>query len=635
MAASTFQTNPFYLYKLLEDCQGGALQLPDFQRSWVWDEERIKSLIASVSRAFPVGALMTLNTGGTVNFKPRPVEGAPNAARHAAPRALLLDGQQRMTSLYQVTLRGQVVETVTSKNKRVQRWFYIDIRKALDPTVDREEAIVGVPQDRIIREDFGRKDVLDLSTPDKEHAALMYPVAQVFDWDQWQDGFDDHWSGETNKDTRKLFRAFKNEVLENFKHYQVPVIALDQSTSKEAVCVVFEKVNTGGKPLDAFELVTAMYAAEGHELRKDWYGNGKEKGRHCRLQETLRPAGAQTGILASVGNTDFLHIVSLFYTRERRREAECAGKQGKELPAVTGNRQALLGLPLAAYKQYEKQAEDGLVRAAKFLHLLHIYRIADIPYQTQIVPLAAILADLGDAWEHEAHRAKLNRWYWNGVFGELYGSAVESRSAKDFMEVPSWLLDGGPEPATVRDVMFRADRLKTMRMRLSAAYKGMNVLLMKEGAQDWRSGQKFEHTVFFDEGVDIHHVFPQDWCKGQNIAPAVFDAIINKTPLAFRTNRIIGGVAPSQYLARLEKGDAKTPAIAPEHLDAYLRSHLIDPAMLRSDDFAAFMADRQKRLLALIEQATGKGSYAGVESAEGVDAETDEDGIEAHMVMTA
>jgi hypothetical protein len=62
--------------------------------------------------------------------------------------------------------------------------------------------------------------------------------------------------------------------LENFKYYQVPVIALDRSTTKEAVCVVFEKVNTGGKALDAFELVTAMYAAEGHELRKDWFGDG-------------------------------------------------------------------------------------------------------------------------------------------------------------------------------------------------------------------------------------------------------------------------------------------------------------------------------------------------------------------------
>jgi hypothetical protein len=162
MAGSTFQTNPIDLDNLLDDCHRGILQLPDFQRSWVWDEERIKSLIASISRAFPIGALMSLNTGGPVNFKPRPVECAPNAARQAVPRSLLLDGQQRMTSLYQVTLRGQVVETVTPKNKKVKRWFYIDIKKALDPAIEREEAIVGVPEDRIIRKDFGRETVLDL-----------------------------------------------------------------------------------------------------------------------------------------------------------------------------------------------------------------------------------------------------------------------------------------------------------------------------------------------------------------------------------------------------------------------------------------------------------------------------------------
>ncbi|MGN7712581.1 GmrSD restriction endonuclease domain-containing protein [Agrobacterium radiobacter] len=634
MAGSTFQTNPIDLQKLLDDCHRGIIQLPDFQRSWVWDEDRIKSLIASVSRAFPVGALMSLDTGGPVNFKPRPIEGAPAEARQAAPQSLLLDGQQRMTSLYQVTLRGKVVETVTPKKKRVKRWFYLDIKKAIDESVDREEAVMGLPEDRIERSNFGREVTLDLSTPEKEYAALMYPVSQVFDWDRWQDGFDEYWSGDAHKSVRESFRAFKRQVLENFKYYRVPVIALDRSTSKEAVCVVFEKVNTGGKPLDAFELVTAMYAASGHELRKDWYGDETAKGRHRRLADALRPADSDAGILAGVGNTDFLQAVALFYTRDRRREAEKAGKTGKELPAVSGNRQALLDLPLEAYKQYEQRVERGFLQAAKFLHMLHIYRIFDLPYQSQIVPLAAILTDIGDAWEHEANRAKLVQWYWNGVFGELYGSTVETRIARDFLEVPSWL-GGGPEPSTISETIFRADRLKTMRMRLSAAYKGVNALLMKEGAQDFRSGQKFDHTVFFGENVDIHHLFPQDWCKARGLKPAVFDSIINKTPLSYRTNRIIGGVAPSEYLGKLEAGNSSTPPISPDKLDGYLRSHLIDPELIRSDDFDTFVEDRQKRLLGLIEQAMGKAAYTGNVAEEGEDVEVDEDSTEIIQTITA
>lgn len=635
MPGSTFQTNPVDLYKLLYDCHHGVLQLPDFQRSWVWDEDRIKSLITSISRAFPVGALMTLETGGDVNFKPRPIEGTPDVAKQGSPYSLLLDGQQRITSLYQATLRGKIIETVTSKKKKVKRWFYIDIRKALDNSLDREDAIIGVPQDRIVRADFGREIVLDLSSTEKEYASLIYPVSQVFDWDRWQDGFDKYWRGDENESIRDEFRAFKKQILENFKYYRLPVISLDRSTSKEAVCVVFEKVNTGGKPLDAFELVTAMYAAEGHELRKDWYGDDKTIGRHRRFAETLRPADTDAGIIANVSNTDFLHAISLFHTRDLRRLAEAAGKKGKELPAVTGNRQALLNLPLESYKSYEQQVEKGFIRAAKFLHMLHIYRIFDLPYQSQIIPLAAILADIGDSWEHDTIRGRLVQWYWNGVFGELYGSAIDRRIARDFMEVPIWLNGEGPEPSTLSETMFRADRLKTMRMRLSAAYKGVNALLMKEGAQDFRSGQKFDHTIFFGENVDIHHIFPKDWCKRYAIKPDVYDSIINKTPLSYRTNRIIGGSAPSEYLARLENGSDTTPPIETERLDMYLKSHLIDPSLLRSDSFNDFMVDRQKRILSLIEQATGKAAYVGDIPEEGEHIEADEDTFEAALTIKA
>src|SRR5689334_1274119 len=208
--------------------------------------------------------------------------------------------------------------------------------------------------------------------------------------------------------------------------------------------------------------------------------------------------------------------------------------------------------------------------------------------------LIFLLADIGNSWEHEKNRVMLVQWYWNGVFGELYGSTVDTRIARDFVEVPAWL-KGGPEPTTIAEATFRADRLKTMRMRLSAAYKGVNALLMKEGAQDFRSGQKFDHTIFFGENVDIHHIFTQDWCKRKGIKHTVFDSIINKTPLSLRTNRLIGGVAPSEYIARLEAGSATTPPIDPVRLDDYLMSHLIDPALLRADGFNTFMADRQKK----------------------------------------
>jgi hypothetical protein len=636
MAGSTFRTNPVSLHDLLKSCNDGKLQLPDFQRSWVWDEDRIKSLIASISRAFPVGALMTLETGGSVNFKPRTIEGAPESASKVLPTELLLDGQQRMTSLYQVTLRGQVVKTITPKKNPVERWFFIDIRKSLDASSDREDAILSVPADKIIRSDFDRQIDSDFSTTEKEFENLVFPLSRAFDGMAWQMEFVT-WANANGRmqELWPVVQRFYTEVLANFTGYQVPVIALDKSTTKEAVCTVFEKVNTGGKPLDAFELVTAIYAADGHELRKDWYGEGRDnKGRHGRFVSAQKLADAEKGILANVANTDFLHVVSLFYTRDLRRAAEAAGKEGKDLPQVTGKREALLNLPLAAYEQYQDLAEQGFLKAAKFLFTQRVYRLFDLPYQTQIIPLAAILADIGDAWELEANRDKLQRWYWCGVLGELYGSAVESRISRDFLEMPAWLA-GGKVPATVSEASFRPERLKTMRMRLSAAYKGVNALLMKEKAKDFRSGQEFDHTVFFGESVDIHHIFPKKWCEDRNIKAEVYDSIINKTPLSYRTNRIIGGVAPSSYLAKLETGSSEASAVDPIRLDGFLASHLIDPALLRADDFAKFMDARQQALLKLIEQAMGKQSPISTSVYEDYSNELDEDEEEAELTVAA
>lgn len=274
----------------------------------------------------------------------------------------------------------------------------------------------------------------------------------------------------------------------------------------------------------------------------------------------------------------------------------------------------------------------GFVQAAKFLHTLNVFRIFDLPYQSQVVPLAAILADIGDAWSHDANRTKLAQWYWSGVFGELYGSTVETRIARDFVEVPDWL-GGGETPSTIRDGVFRADRLDTMRMRLSAAYKGVNALLMKEGARDFRSGQQFDQTVFFGEDVDIHHIFPKRWCEDQGIKPTVYDSIINKTPLGFKTNRALGGAAPSVYLARLAAGSAEAPPVDASKLDVLVRSHLIDPSLLRSDSFEAFMKARKQSLLRLIRDATGQIDESA--QADGVDdGEADEETVEAGLTIT-
>src|SRR4051812_5302930 len=148
MSASTFDSGKEFLSDLLKELGNGDIQLPDFQRGWVWDDEHIRSLIASVASAYPIGAVMMLETGGEAKFQPRPVEGVTFVASRPEPDRLVLDGQQRLTSLFQATLLAQVVETQNAKKQRIKRWYYLDMEKAV--TGDMEEAVVGLPEARQI-----------------------------------------------------------------------------------------------------------------------------------------------------------------------------------------------------------------------------------------------------------------------------------------------------------------------------------------------------------------------------------------------------------------------------------------------------------------------------------------------------
>src|SRR5262245_22458926 len=135
--ASTFETQEPALHELLEGIHKGAIQLPDFQRGWVWDDDRIRALMASVSVSYPIGVVMLLETGGQgVRLKPRPVEAAV-LSPPVSPERLILDGQQRLTSLYMVLRSGRPVPTHTAKGAEIERVYYLDMARYLDPNAER------------------------------------------------------------------------------------------------------------------------------------------------------------------------------------------------------------------------------------------------------------------------------------------------------------------------------------------------------------------------------------------------------------------------------------------------------------------------------------------------------------------
>jgi hypothetical protein len=214
---------------------------------------------------------------------------------------------------------------------------------------------------------------------------------------------------------------------------------------------------------------------------------------------------------------------------------------------------------------------------------------------------------IGDRWLEPLAQDKLARWYWCGVFGELYGSASETRIALDLQGLLKWIDDPTPaNPTTVIDAGFQASRLDTMRSRTSAAYRGLYVLIQHRGAKDFFWKARMVDLDRNDKGIDIHHIFPKKWCRDENISPRIFNSIVNKTAISYKANRKIGGSAPSEYLQKLQ--EHKAVRLDDKGMDSILRSNYIEPNFLRGDDFDGFFETRRAALLGLIEEAMGKQS---------------------------
>jgi hypothetical protein len=593
-----FESPDWRLDELLRSVGSGALQLPDFQRTFKWDDTHIVDLLASVSRGYPIGVIMTVETGGDGSrFKWRPLEGTKPQAAAQHPTLMLLDGQQRLTSLYQALMSDAPVQTLDTRGDSIKRWYYISIDRALADDEGREDAIIGVPHDRKIRSDFGRKVDKDYSTEEYECAAGMFPLHIVFDANRRED-WSDRYKAQGD-DFRLKWQEFRSRVLDSITNYMIPLIKLSKETPRDAVCTVFEKVNTGGVQLTVFELMTATFA--GDRQFYDQHGKDFELGEDWkRIRARLLNESVLAEFATEIGNPAFLQAICLLATRERR--INFVPRSGQlQPPPISCKRSDMLRLKLPEYLQWRDSLADAFKWCARFLKQEYIFRPRDLPYPSQLVPLAVLRVLLGRKADNLGVYAKLRRWYWCGVLGELYGGTTESRSARDVEQVLAWITSGGAEPETIASATFRENRLLSLTSRQSAAYKGLYALIMSKGCDDWLRKQRLDFAMAEELQVDVHHIFPREWCRQNAITGRVVDSIVNKTAISFHTNRSIGGRSPADYIPLLEQ----KAGIDADAMNSLIESHSVSSQLLRAGDFRAFFADRADRLLHLIGEAMG------------------------------
>jgi hypothetical protein len=493
-------TNPRALKELLAELHSLTTVLPDFQRDFVWEPGATQELIVSIANNYPAGSILRVRDTMRV-FASREFEGAP-AIKGSQHTFLVLDGQQRLTSLYQAFYGVG------------EHRYYLDLGKLKDGA-DFEEAIFHMRASTKwvkAREDF--------TLQAKE---LLLPLSVLKGgaggFGQWGRKVARRLSDKDRIALEDALDTIEERWIRTIDDYHFPVVTLSDKTQPDALCTIFETLNRTGVKLSVFELLTARFWPQKINLRALWEQS-------CADHQVIEDYGVDPYYI--------LQGISLAC----RKSPSC--KRGD-----------VLNLAASDINGWWTKVSRGLATGLEILRDdCKVMLPKWLPYQTMLPPLAAVLAKLDSPKTPKAgaYREQLKRWFWCAVFGQAYESAPNSKSAKDVVELLQWL-DGGTAPETVSTLRFDPRALRDVTPRQRSIYRGTICLVLGGGARDFHTQAVITGKLMADEGIDDHHVFPAAYLDQKGgTPPRLRDCVLNRTLIDRTTNQMISDRAPSDYL---------------------------------------------------------------------------------------
>jgi len=548
---------------LLEMIHNRAMALPDFQRDFVWDPSATDELIESIISNYPAGTLLRIKNGQQLLFQPRAFAGAPEL-NGEKPAYLILDGQQRLTSLYQAFYG------------KGEHRYYLNLA-GLAAGKDLEDcAFYTKTQD-------GEKKY---GTIEQQANTLVFPLERVFGtsggFSGWQNQVLDISGDDTNvvRDLLRRLTKLHEDWIKPIEEYDFPMVTLNEETSGPAVCMIFETLNRTGVKLSVYDLLTARFWPRTFNLRQKW-----------------EEAQDENPILQEF-KIDPYYILQIIALLEPGLD-----KDGK-IRAPSVKRSAVLDMKVEQARKGWNGAVEGLTAAMTILRDdCGVLEPGLLPYNTIVIPMGAVWASQKEikGADSGANRLKILRWFWCSVFGQRYENAPNSQAEKDFAELQRWM-KGGQPPESVAEFKFDTN-LRQVRPRQRAVYRGVMALVLQNGALDFHKRGKITSQLLADKKnpVDDHHVFPRAYLDERNVSPSLRDCILNRTFIDRSTNHRLSRRSPSDYFGeiRSKQGENET--------DVMLKSHLLPDgpnSPLLEDNFEGLLAWREKALKALINSKT-------------------------------
>lgn len=544
------------LKHLLQEIETGLTKLPDFQRSFVWDPNDTVSLVESITRNFPAGSILRVRDSGAM-FATRHFEGAPQLKVNH--NFLVLDGQQRLTSLYQAFYGvGEFRYFIDLESIRngagVEDGESIYFLKASKKGVEKMVNDIAI---------HAEKKIMPLSVVSNRNGGVGRWIREFL-----------RMLPESERDSyEQFFDNFERTLIQNIDDYVFPVVTLSESASVESLCTIFETLNKTGVKLTVFELLTARFWNNKINLRSLWE-KAVEK----------YPSFTDYGVPPYV----MLQAISLVKGDVARcKKSDILSLTHDDIINLWDKAAKNLDLGLQILR------DDCKIMGEKWL-----------PTSGMLGPLAAILviSDGLPRGSRGVRRTQVCRWLWCAIFGQRYEAAANTRGEKDVNDLRGWFSDPLLVPEVVADFRFDREILKETHVRSSGIYKGVICLTLSSGAgaRDFHSGSLITQSMVTTGEVDDHHIFPKNFLESVLGIDdkSLINCVVNRTLIDRQTNQEISNKAPSDYLENM---------IQNPDFDAILRSHLIPSGPknpMSKNDYSKFLEDRADLIINEINRVT-------------------------------
>lgn len=541
---------------ILDSIDNGAIALPEFQRGYVWNRNQVRSLMDSLYRGHPVGGLLMWQTR---------TEGAP--ARGDAPALqpgtveLLLDGQQRMTTLYGL-IRGNPPPFFDGNDRA-----FADLRFHL------EEEVFEFFQPVRMGDDPLWIDVSDLM-----HRGAGEVIGEMIQ----------HAADDPNLMSRTTTWIERLNRIDQVKEREFHV---DKVTGEEmtidVVVEIFNRVNSGGTKLSKGDLALAKVCAGWTEARVElksrlagWEGAGFD----FSLEWLLRCINAVV-----TGRAYFPYLVD-------RPAADIRG-----------------GLDAS------ERAVDKLLNAISSRLGLDHARVLQGVYAFPV--MVRYLADRDFRFPDHRERDRLLCWYLHSAMWGRFAASTETVLAQDLAAITA-SGEGDPIEGLMENLRGQRGDVTVRPNSFQAATRGarfypvLYALTRVGGAKDWETGDRLDqHALGRGTDLHLHHIFPKKVLYDAGFDKSQVNSLANLTFLTQETNISQSDRHPREYLPGYVERD---PHVIESHWIP------LDPALWETDRYEDFLARRQE-LLATATNELLERLWSGLEPEREPDAWEDEE----------